>query len=153
MARGLSDMIFGKKDPAANNAKKMLESADYHGEVIRAAIAGEPAPAFPGGSMSASGLKGMFSGFGLKKFLFGQEKLDWAVTIIHIGLDPSYGRNHSTSGRHGFLANLFFQRLFMSSDRFGDSFFKNYLAETLVVCLVHSLDLQKAVSWDIQAVV
>ena len=126
---------------------KMIEAADYHGEVIRAAIAGDAAPTFAGGSMSGGGLKGMFSGFGLKKFLFGQEETVGDYNPISDPSQAIVGVADMIPGTGNFFKD------YLDQMSLAKEFSENYLAETLEEHLVHSLDLQKAVSWDIQAVV
>jgi len=76
MSKGLSDILFGKKeDPAEKIQSAMVNAAAYHGEVIQAALNGKPIPGFAGGGSAGAG-GGLFGGIssGIKNFLFGKDE-------------------------------------------------------------------------------
>jgi hypothetical protein len=124
MSKGLSDLLFTKKqDPAEKIQTAMVDAATFHAEAIKAAMEGKDIPAFAGGGSGVAG-GGLFSGItsGIKNFLFGSR----VEPGVSGGTRASYNNQRMDSIHATFGADTgnLFQRLFMSSDRFGDSFFK-----------------------------
>ncbi len=120
MAKTFMDIFSNEASPADRIQEAMVSAANYHGQVIKAAIAGEAIPEMPGTNLTGSrkGILSRLSGFDPLKFLFGN-KAEGGLSIgtMSNGMENLHATQASDTG------NLF-QRLFMSSDRTGDSVFK-----------------------------
>jgi len=136
MAKTFMDLFSNEVSPADRIQTAMVAAADYHGQVIEAAITGKDMPTFAG--MSGSSKKGLFSGFDPLKFLFGDEgvvqkevglvdsefKLSGGVTGLAPDIMKHIANGIVTTGvgnSTGATGNLL-QRLF-GSDEFGQGAF------------------------------
>lgn len=102
LAEGIVSRLMNKDNPENRMKTAMMEAADYHGAVIRTAIAGDAAPSVPGAGDSGRSANSQES-VGLGEKLFGRKVP--ATTVSGETGGPQLGGN--TTARVGGSVNEF----------------------------------------------